>query len=257
MRVRAIDRAFARTLARENERLRVGMFMRAWRLPPSLITFVLADAQLELVPPELHGASSVKRRARERRRAPAELLLDQAADHRAMRELPEGDRRGRPDIVHFALLLLQDAPWEKRVLIHTGRDELIRVRADLRPPRSQAKFYQLCEDLLRQGKVPIDRTPLMTLEPDWHLWKVLAAEAKGPVVMLDEAGELARSGDFARMASATPDLTIVAGAFPRGAWRERPKVDRVVRVGDKPLPLWNALVPVLAGIEDAALAGKR
>lgn len=222
-----------------------------------MITFVLADAQLELVPPELQAASSVKRRARERRRAPAELLLDQAVDHRAMRELAEGDRRGRPDIVHFALLLLQDAPWEKRVLVHTRRDELIRVRPDLRPPRSQQKFYQLCEDLLRQGKVPLDRTPLMTLEPDWHLWKVLAAEAKGPVVLLDEAGVLARSAEFAQMARASPDLTIVVGAFPRGAWREKPKVDRVVRVGDKPVPLWNALVPVLAGIEDAAVAPQR
>ncbi|HUR68596.1 MAG TPA: 16S rRNA methyltransferase [Candidatus Thermoplasmatota archaeon] len=218
-----------------------------------MITFVLADAQLELVPPELVAAPSVKRRARERRREPAQILLDQAQDHRAMRDLSDGDRRGRPDIVHFALLLLQDSPLEKRVFIHTREDELIRVRPDLRPPRSQPKFYQLCEDLLRQGKVPMDRTPLMTLEKDWHLWKVLAAEAKGPTVLLDEGGELARSAAFADMARASPDITLVVGAFPRGEWRERPKVDRVVRVADKPLPLWSALVPVLAGFEDAVL----
>lgn len=218
-----------------------------------MITFILADAQLELIPEKLLTAPSVKRRARERRREASWLLLDQAADHKAMRDLPEGDRRGRPDIVHFALLLLQDSPIEKRVLIHTRDDALIRVRPDLRPPRSQPKTYQLFEDLLRQGRVPIDREPLMTLEKDWHLWKVLAAEAKGPVVMLDEDGERARTSTFADLARANADLTIVAGAFPRGAWREKPKVDRVVSVSGQPIPLWSALVPVLAGLEDAVL----
>jgi len=218
-----------------------------------MITFILADAQLELIPEKLLAAPSVKRRARERRREAAHLLLDQAVDHRAMRDLPDGDRRGRPDIVHFALLMLQDSPIEKRVLIHTCGDALVRVRADLRPPRSQPKFYQLCEDLLRQGKVPADREPLMTVETDWHLWKVLAAEAKGPIVLLDEAGELARTPAFAELARANSDITVVVGAFPRGPWREKPKVDRTVRVGDKPVPLWSALVPVLAGFEDHVL----
>lgn len=217
-----------------------------------MLTFILADAQLELIPPELIAAPSVKRRARERRREPAQLLLDQALDHKAMRDITDGDKRGRPDIVHLALLLLQDSPLEKRVFIHTRDDALIRVRPDLRPPRSQPKFYQLMEDLLRQGKVPADRTPLMTLETGWQLWKLVVAEAKGPIIMLDETGEKMRTPGFTELARDHEDLTILVGAFPRGEWRERPKVDRTVRVGDKPLPLWSALVPVIAGLEDAA-----
>lgn len=216
-----------------------------------MITFVLADAQIELVPAELHGASSVKRRARERRRPQEHLLLDQAMDHRAMVGLAGHDRRGRPDIAHFALLLIQDSPLrEKRVLIHTRDDALVTVRPDMRPPRSQARFYQLCEDLLRQGAVP-EKGPLMTLERGVTLSAALAREARGPVVMLDEAGEPARSAEFARVAREHADVTLVLGAFPRGAWRERPAAAHVWRVSDAPVPAWSALVPALAGFEDA------
>lgn len=224
-----------------------------------MFTVILADAQLELVPEALHGAPSVKRRARERRRPPAELLLDQALDHKHMKHLPEGERRGRPDIVHFALLLLQDSLLAQRkklrVLVHTRADALVRVRSDLRPPRSQATSYTLFEDLLRQGKVPAE-APLLTMEPDWPLSRVVAQEAKGPVALLDEAGTPARTAAFEALARATPDLTLVLGAFPRGAWREKPRADHILRVAEGGVSAWTALVPALAGFEDA-LAGPK
>jgi rRNA small subunit pseudouridine methyltransferase Nep1 len=224
-----------------------------------MFTVILADAQLELIPAKLHGAPSVKRRARERRRPPGDLLLDQALDHKHMKNLPNAERRGRPDIVHFALLLLQDSllaqKKQLRVLIHTRDDALVRVRSDLRPPRSQVTSYQLFEDLLRQGRVP-SQAPLLTLETGWPLARVVAQEAKGPVIVLDETGAPARTAMFETLARASPDLTLVLGAFPRGPWREPPRADHLLRVAEGGVSAWTALVPVLAGFEDSLAAPK-
>ena len=222
-----------------------------------MITFVLAESELELMPPSLHGDPVVQARARKRKRAPEHLVLDQALDHKAMKRLDEGDRRGRPDLAHVFLLLLQDSPLnargQLRVLVHTRHDGLIRVKPETRIMRNQAKFVQLMEDLLRQGVVPMDN-PLLTLEHGWPLARVLH-ECAGPKVLLDEAGPLARTPRFAELARTHDDITFVLGGFPRGAYRQvtAQEVDYTVRVADEPLSMWSALVPVLAGCEDAML----
>jgi rRNA small subunit pseudouridine methyltransferase Nep1 len=220
-----------------------------------VITFVLAEAELELMPRELQDDPGVVARAKRRRRAPERLLLDQALDHNAMRALPDGDRRGRPDIAHFWLLLVLDSLVAKRgqarALVHTRHDELLRPRADLRLMRNQAKFAQLMEDLLRQGRVPLD-DPLVTLERGRDLASVVS-ECPRPRVLMDVGGELGRAARFAELARAHRDLTIVTGGFPRGSFRQarREGFDHVVRVADEELTVWSAMVPVLAGVEDA------
>lgn len=220
-----------------------------------MITFILAESELERIPREIIADRTIQERSKRRKRLPAELVLDQATDFRAMRSLDDGDRRGRPDIAHFWLMMVLDSSVNKkgqaRVLIHTRHDQLIRVRADTRIMRSQPKFYQLLEDLFRQGEVPVN-DPLLTIEPQRTLKSVLAAEAQGAKVLLDLGGERARSPRFEELAR-DGDLTIVMGGFPRGAYKQAKAewFDHVIRVSDEELTVWSALVPVLAGLEDA------
>lgn len=229
----------------------------ARRLPLPLITFILAEAEVERVPPELAKHPKLLVRSKKRRRPVEQLVLDQAVDHDAMRGLADGDRRGRPDIAHFWLLLVMDSLVARRglarVLIHTRHDELVRVRPDARLPRSQPRMYQLFEDLLRQGEVPLG-APLLTLERGRTLESVVREEAKGACVLMDVGGELARAARFEALARAG-DVTLVTGGFPRGAYRQakREWFDHVLRVADEELTVWSAMVPVLAGCEDANL----
>lgn len=224
-----------------------------------MITFLLAEAELERMPRELWKHPKVVTRAKKRRREAADLLLDQAADHEAMRTLPEGDRRGRPDIAQIWALLVMDSlvarHGQARALIHTRHDELIRIRPDARLPRNQAKTYQILEDLLRQGEVPLGK-PILTMERNRTLESVVA-ELSGTKVLLDVGGEVARAARFSEFAKAG-DLSIVMGGFPRGTFRQAKPAwfDHVVRVADAELTVWSALVPVLAGCEDALLAPK-
>lgn len=222
-----------------------------------VITFLLAEAEVELMPAEIARDPKVQARAKKRRRAAEHLLLDQAADHEAMRSLPEGDRRGRPDIVHLCALLLLDSPLaargEIRLLVHTRRDVLITPRAAWRPPRSQAKTYQLLEDGLRQGSVP-HGDPILVAERGVTLREALGRCA-GARVLLDETGEAARTAAFEDIARTHADLTLVLGAFPRGGFRQvdARDFDRTLRVAATPISAWSALVPALAGCEDARL----
>lgn len=202
--------------------------------------------------------ASIRSRARKRGREPRGMLLDQAFDHEAMRALPDGDRRGRPEIAHMLLLLVQDSLLTKdghtRVLVHTRDDALIRVRPDTRIMRNQALFVRLLEDLFRQGHVP-RKNPLLTMEPGWGVERVLREEAWGVRVLLEEGGTRARSAEFAGLARDRADVTLALGGFPRGGFRQarREWFDRVWSVSERPVPMWTALVPALAGFEDALL----
>jgi rRNA small subunit pseudouridine methyltransferase Nep1 len=225
--------------------------------PRAVITLVLAEAELELVPAELHKHPKLVARAKKRRRSVEHLLLDQAVDHEAMKELPNGDRRGRPDIAHMWMLLALDSLLSRRrklrVLVHTRSDELIRVSEKTRIMRSQTKFYQLMEDLLRQGRVPL-QAPLLTMEPKRSLDSIVREEARGTKVLMDVGGDLWRAPEFAAAARASTDITLMTGGFPRGSFRQAKPAwfDRVVRVADEELTVWSAMVPALAGLEDGA-----
>lgn len=219
-----------------------------------MITLILAEAELERMPAELHKHPKVVARSKKRRRAPEHLLLDQAADREAMRGLLQGERRGRPDIAHMFLLLALDSLLRRkgqlRLLIHTRHDELIRIRPETRIMRSQPQFYQLMEDLLRQGEAPL-RAPLLVVERSRSLQSIVTEESRGQKVLLDVGGEKGRAAWFEAAARAG-EVTIVVGGFPRGGYQQarREWFDHVVRVADEELTVWSALVPVIAGLED-------
>lgn len=120
-----------------------------------MLHLVLADCELERVPPELADHRVVRWWARRRGRRPTELLLDSSLFHPALHRLEDGHRRGRPDIVHRCLLLSLDSPLNRegllKVYVHTRNDEVIEVDPDTRLPRSFHRFAGLMEELFLKG----------------------------------------------------------------------------------------------------------
>ncbi len=82
-----------------------------------MLNLLLADAEIELIPREIFHHPSVKANAKRRGKPPAEILLDSTIHHSALRKLTEGERRGRPDLVHFYLLLALESIMNKRGLL--------------------------------------------------------------------------------------------------------------------------------------------
>jgi rRNA small subunit pseudouridine methyltransferase Nep1 len=183
-------------------------------------------------------------------RKPSDVLLDQNLHATASRPLPDGERRGRPDIVHYTLMALLESPACKtgqvEVAVHTRAHELIRIRPDTRLPRGEARMHGLLAKVLRDGRSQ-DKEPLLWIEGTMMPAKAVAAFAKGPVVRLDETGAALRPLEVAGRAVGG-DLTVLLGAFPSGDFEEAWKkaVPDAVSIWPQPLNAWAVAAELAA-----------
>src|SRR3989338_4252555 len=69
-----------------------------------MISLVLAESALELVPLELQDHPSVLSHAQKLGKNPSEILLDNSWHFAAMKGINNEIKRGRPDLVHFSIL---------------------------------------------------------------------------------------------------------------------------------------------------------
>jgi len=216
-----------------------------------MLHLVLAGAELELVPPQIASHPSVRAQAWRRGKKPTQLLLDSSFHHRAMRKLPEAERRGRPDIVHICLLLSLDSPLNRegklRVYIHTRNDLLIRVDPRTRIPPSYHRFVGLVEELFEKGAVPPE-SPLLTLER--KTLPQLLEETEPPRFVFSERGE---KKTWSEIFEGVESATAVVGAFPHGDfhqdWREIPC--QLVCVDPEPLNACTVVSRILSFYEQA------
>jgi len=212
-----------------------------------VLTLILADAELELVPAPLQGHPSVRTSAKRRGRSPAVILLDSSLHHPALKKFPEGERRGRPDIVHLFVLLALDsvlnAQGQLRTIVHTRNDEGIHIDPTTRIPKNYPRFVGLMEDLFQKGAVP-EGKPLLTLERNVPLEKLLA-QLPEPRWAFSEHGQ--RVDLWTELAALEGDLTAVVGGFPHGDFRSpvAKLCDRVVSIHEEPLRAWTVTSEIL------------
>jgi rRNA small subunit pseudouridine methyltransferase Nep1 len=212
-----------------------------------VLTLVLADAELETVPPAIQGHPAVRTSARKRGRSPGAILLDSSLHHPALKKFPEGERRGRPDIVHLFILLCLDsilnAQRQLQTIVHTRNDEVVRIAPETRIPKNYPRFVGLMEDLFAKGAVP-EGTPLLTLERGVSLEKLLAGLPR-PRWAFSETG--ARIDLWMELAALEGDLTAVVGGFPHGDFRSpvRKLCERVVSLQEEPLHAWTVTSEIL------------
>lgn len=223
-----------------------------------MLTLILAEAELELVPESIKMHPQVQRAAALRDRRAGRTLLDSSVHHEAMRIMHEHERRGRPDLVHFSLLLALDSALNQadglRVVVHTRNDERLAVNPETRLMRNYPRFVGLMEKLFREGVSPNAENPLLLLEPGWTLPRVVEHHKSGPVVCFQESGRPVEPGAFlAEKAQESPDLTVVLGCFPHGDFHVDPKsfASDVVSLGGPAMSVWTVEMEVLAHWERA------
>lgn len=222
-----------------------------------MLTLILAEAELEMVPESIKHHPQVQKAAKFRERRAARTLLDSSVHHEAMRPLREQERRGRPDLVHFSLLLALDSALNKadklRVVVHTRNDERIAIHPDTRLMRNYPRFVGLMETLFREGATP-KHEPLLVHEEGWSLQRVIEHHKSGPVVCFSETGTPVEPGAFFESKVATSqDLTVVLGCFPHGDFHVAPTTfaNEVVGLGGATLSVWTVEMEVLANYERA------
>jgi rRNA small subunit pseudouridine methyltransferase Nep1 len=229
-----------------------------------LLHLVLAESALELVPEPLWSHPAVSRSAKTRAKSPRDILLDDTHHHSAMRaaaqkrQFADPERRGRPDIVHLALLVALESRLNHegllRVWIHTRDDRWIEVAPDLHIQRAQHRFIGLMENLLRDGRVPPagKGEPLMVSRSNVTLADGIRSTGATRVVVLDENGETEDSA-LEAVLSASGDVAVIVGGYPTGPFRNDLSAFGPVRLrlGTRPLAAWTVVAEIVVRHERA------
>jgi rRNA small subunit pseudouridine methyltransferase Nep1 len=202
-----------------------------------LLDLVLAESALELVPRELLRSPAVASDARRRGVEGSRILLDRSFHHSAMGRLRDSEKRGRPDLVHAALLSVTGTPLyldgEVRVFVHTYPDLVLEITEKTRVPKNYLRFRGLMEKALverpTEGLVKVYSGSMGEL-----LRRVVKPEA---VYGLSVQGGLRPLGEFAGEVAASKRPCVVVGGFPHGHFSRETlgAVDKLVRIDAKPL----------------------
>ncbi len=215
-----------------------------------MMHIILGDSELELIPREIQGHPAIVKYAKKRGKKPSQILLDATYHHQAIRSKygKDAERRGRPDIVHFFLMNVQEsilnATGKMRVYVHTRNNEVLRIKPETRIPKSYVRFVGLMENLFHNGVVPNSENPLITIEK--MSLKELATSMGTKVIVLSKKGRRANLKNI----PIPEDVTIVIGGFPHGDFLSNLDfADDIVSISESMLMAWVVAYEIIAEYE--------
>jgi rRNA small subunit pseudouridine methyltransferase Nep1 len=227
-----------------------------------LLILIWAESALETIPKGLWSHPAVRHNSKRRGKPPGLTLLDRSYHHSAMKKLRESEKRGRPDIVHFALLEALGSPLNKerllQVYVHTNNDYVVTVNSEARLPRNYDRFVGLLEQLFELERVPSKGQTLLKLEhktlsqllEETKTDYVVAFSRKGSPKTLEEA-------IFRLLKKQRP--AIIIGGFPHGHFSETTVklADEVVSIDQEMLETWTLTSRVIYEYERAISLPKK
>lgn len=220
--------------------------------------FILANASLELIPKTLWRDKPIKRWARFRKKRPGELVLDSTLHSPSIKKLSSSRDRGRPDILHRALLIITDSILNKEglvdsIIIHTIGGEVFWVNPIIRPPRHYIRFLGLMEKLLREGTIVTSNGAILIKKID-SLESYLRERDGIFLIALSRDGEKMKITDIlpTLLEDTYSRIAIAVGALPHGGL---PKLiiknaDLKLSLGDYNLSTTYVLCRIISRIEN-------
>ena len=215
-----------------------------------MLILVLAESALETVPERLWTHPAIQKYSKLRRKHPRFLLLDRSFHHSAMKNLKQNLKRGRPDIVHFALLEALGSPLNRenqlQIYVHTINDRVIAVNPQTRLPRNYRRFVGLMEQLFQAGRVPPKGTALLTLEHK-TLSKLIHKLDPSYVVAFSRIGTRKTVEEAISRLSSEERPAVLVGGFPHGHFTNRTLglADEVVCIDSETLETWTVVARVI------------
>jgi len=203
-----------------------------------LLSLVIAESALELVPKEMHRHNSVTASARRFNKKPSEILLDVSWHFAAMKGIKNEIKRGRPDLVHFSLLEACSIPLyfedKLNVFVHTIDDKVISVGKNVRLPKSYHRFTGLVEKLYAIKEIKENNNTLLTLQ-DMSLGDLIRKIDPEETIALSSKGV---KSSYQKLAEEIDNNTcLVIGGFSKGQFFDKNKeyFDKTIAVDKNPL----------------------
>ncbi len=173
---------------------------------------------------------------------PDKQILDDNFHHDIVRKLSYSEKRGRPDLVHFALLDATSTPLFQegvlKVVIHTINDITIRVNPGVRIPRTDFRFCGLMSKLLSQIKGR-EKNQMFEVIENQSISELVSNYKGSAVISLTRAGRYSKLREFVEMESDMLKKVVwVVGGFPHGHFDEE-----LIKVSHEIISISNTALP--------------
>ncbi len=208
-----------------------------------MLSLIIAEASLELIPKELQHHNSVTSHSKKLGKSPSEILLDNSWHYGAMKGIKNEIKRGRPDLVHISLLEACSIPlyFQKKisVFVHTIENKVIFIGEDVHLPKSYHRFAGLIEKLYSEKIIEAEGKKLLEIK-DKSFTELLGIINPKRIIGLSSQGVLSSSEDVAK--KLTDDTCLVVGGFPKGHFSDEIKKRFEYTVSIDNIPLESHIV---------------
>ena len=201
-----------------------------------MISLIISESALELVPYELEDHPSVISHARKLGKHSSEILLDNSWHFAAMKGIKNEIKRGRPDIVHFSILEATTIPLylenKLNLFVHTIDDKVIHFGKKVHLPKSYHRFQGVIEKLYQEKKIIANNELLLEIKE--QTFSELLDEIKpSKIVGFSTEGELSSYEKIA--AQISDNSCIVLGGFQKGHFSDsvQNKITDLYSVGNE------------------------
>lgn len=187
-----------------------------------MISLILAESALEIVPKKLRNHPSVISHANKLQKKSSEILLDNSWHFAAMKGIEDEFKRGRPDLVHLCILEATSIPLYKKnqikIFIHTIDDKVIYIGENVNIPKSYHRFEGLVEKLFSEKSIKSNETILLELKEN-SLSDLIDEINPSQVIGFSTQG---KENSFESVASNLPEnCCLVIGGFQKGHFSEK------------------------------------
>ena len=203
-----------------------------------MLSLIIAESALELVPKELQRHNSVIASARRFNKKPSEILLDISWHFAAMKGIKNEIKRGRPDLIHFSLLEACSIPlyFENKldIFVHTIDDKVISIGQNVRLPKSYHRFIGLVEKLYATGRIEENNNILLEIQ-EMNFGDLIKKIKPKQTIALSSKGII---NSYQKVAEELNDNTcLVVGGFSKGQFSDKNKdyFNKIVLVDKNPL----------------------
>jgi len=201
-----------------------------------MISLILAESALELVPFELSNHPSVISHARKLGKYSSEILLDNSWHFAAMKGIENEIKRGRPDLVHFSILEATIIPLylqnKMKFFVHTVDNKVISFGANVHIPKSYHRFEGVIEKLYREKKIIANNDVLLEIK-DKTFSELLDEINPSKIIGFSTNGS---KNTYEKIAAEITDNTcIVIGGFQKGHLSDliENKITDLYSIGDE------------------------
>jgi len=203
-----------------------------------MISLIIAESALELVPKKLRNHPSVLSHAKKLQKKSSEILLDNSWHFSAMKGIENEIKRGRPDLIHLCILEATTIPLYKKnqikIFIHTIDDKVIYLGENVNIPKSYHRFEGLIEKLFLEKTIKSNGVLLLEIKEN-SLSDLIDEINPSQVIGFSTQG---KENSFESAGSNLPDNScLIVGGFQKGHFSEDvlKQVDQLISVNDSSL----------------------